>query len=99
MLDNETTNINLPPEGDMYVTKAMEEINIDRERWKNRRHMAWLSLVSMIVLTTLIIFLPESLLPVAKVAVVSDFITWYYFACTGVIGAYMGVTTFAHVKK
>jgi uncharacterized membrane protein len=97
MRDNIILPNNIPD--DTYRTDAMEEINIDKKRWENRRKMAWLSLISMIAITLILIFLPESIITVSKLSVISEFVTWFYFACTGVIGAYMGVTTYAHMKK
>jgi hypothetical protein len=94
-------NIILPQETpqEAYKTEQMDDINIDKERWKNRRRMAWISLISMIFITFILIFMPESIITISKLNVISEFITWFYFACTGVIGAYMGVTTYAHMKK
>ncbi len=77
----------------------MEEIENDKLRWKNRRRMAWTSLISMISITFIMILAPEFIISIPKMQVISEFVTWFYFACTGIIGAYMGVTTYAHLKK
>jgi len=66
-------------------------------RWKNRRRMAWISLISMILVTYAILF--TNLCPESKLAIVGEVITWYYFASASVIGAYMGLTTWAHIKE
>ena len=65
-------------------------------RWKNRRRMAWTSLVSMIVFTAAILF--TDLVPIEKLKVLSEVITWYYLGCVSVVGAYMGFTTWAGKK-
>ena len=62
-------------------------------RWKNRRRMAWMSLISMILVTYLILF--TNLCPPERLKILSEVITWYYFASASVIGAYMGFTTWA----
>jgi uncharacterized integral membrane protein len=65
-----------------------------RLRWKNRRRMAWTSLISMIVITLLLFFaVPES-----RLTILSDVITWYYFIMGGIITAYMGFTTISSIK-
>ena len=65
-------------------------------RWTNRRRMAWTSLISMVLITALILFTP--LCPESRLKIVNEVITWYYFACASVIGAYMGFTTWAAKK-
>ena len=62
-------------------------------RWKNRRRMAWLSLISMIVVTVLILF--TEFVSIERLKVLSEVITWFYFCCASIIGAYMGFTTWA----
>jgi len=65
-------------------------------RWKNRRRMAWTSLLSMIVVTFLILF--TNAVSIEKLKVLSEVITWYYLGCVSVVGAYMGFTTWAGKK-
>lgn len=65
-------------------------------RWKNRRRMAWVSLLSMTAITYLILF--TNWVPKEKLEVLSEVITWYYFCSASVIGAYMGFTTWASKK-
>lgn len=77
-------------------TDTKTDPTIDKIRWQNRRRMAWTSLSSIIVFTGLIFF--TDLVPVEKLKVLTEVITWYYFSCATVIGAYMGFTTYASVK-
>jgi len=65
-------------------------------RWKNRRRMAWMSLISMILVTFGILF--TELVSVERLNVLGDVITWYYFSCASVVGMYMGATTWASIK-
>ena len=76
--------------------EKIDDIQLQRIRWKNRRRMAWISLLSMIVVTAILL---TSLIPESRVSVLSDVITWFYFSMASVIGFYMGATTWAAVKK
>lgn len=66
-------------------------------RWKNRRRMAWISLIAMITVTCLILF--TNLVSESRLQILSDVITWFYFSMSSVIGMYMGATTWASIKK
>lgn len=61
-------------------------------RWKNRRRMAWTSLIAMLVLMLLLLFGPIS---DEKLKILADPITWFFFSMASIIGAYMGFTTWA----
>ena len=79
-------------------TDKLEKINGNgngRVRWKNRRRMAWTSLISMLFITLCLLFAP---IDNERLKVVSEPITWFYFASASVIGAYMGFTTWASKK-
>jgi len=78
------------------LTETVESINAEKRRWQNRRRMAWLSLISMIAVTVIILF--TNLVSVERLKVLSEVITWYYFCSASVIGAYMGFTTWASKK-
>lgn len=81
----------------MEGENKLSDIEAERARWKNRRRMAWFSLISMIGITILILF--TDLVPVARLSILSEVITWFYFCCASVIGAYMGFTTWASKSK
>lgn len=65
-------------------------------RWKNRRRMAWVSLISMLVVTFFMLF--TDAISVEKLKVLGEVITWFYFCMSSIIGFYMGATTFAYLK-
>ena len=65
-------------------------------RWTNRRRMAWASLLSIIFFSFLIFF--TNLIPESRLAILQEPITWFYFCLSGVIGSYMGLTTWASIK-
>ena len=64
--------------------------------WKSRRKMAYISLFSMIGVTVILIFVP---LPETRLKIISEFITWFYFGCTGITGAYMGFKAMQKMQK
>ena len=61
------------------------------KRWRNRIRMAWVSLISMLVVTILAFFV----IPESRLVLLSDVITWFYFGMVSIIGSYMGFTTWA----
>lgn len=67
-----------------------------QKRWKNRRRMAWVSLLSMLVVTATILF--TDLVEIERLKILTEVITWFYFSCASIIGAYMGFTTWASRK-
>ena len=72
-------------------------VNIPEERrWKNRRRMAWLSLISMVLVTVVLLFAPIS---IERIKTLSETIEWYYLSMASIVGAYMGFTTWASKKK
>ena len=73
-----------------------EEITNGKVRWKNRRRMAWTSLIAILTVTLLMFFAP---IEVERLKIISEAITWFYFASASIIGAYMGFTTWSDKKK
>lgn len=73
-----------------------DNLEMQNKRWKNRRRMAWVSLISMVLITVLILF--TNLVPESRLKILSEVITWYYFASASIIGAYMGFTAYASKK-
>ena len=70
---------------------------VTRVRWRNRRKMAWTSLVSMLLITYLLFFTP--LCSDGRLKLLGGIVEWYYLASASIIGAYMGFTTWASRKK
>lgn len=65
------------------------------EQWVNRRRMAWLALISIIVITLLALFwISETRLTNA-----SDVLTWFFITMSSIVGAYMGLSTWASIYK
>lgn len=66
-----------------------EELQLDIRRWKNRRRMAYISLVSILVVTYLALFI----IPIDRLAALDEVITWFYLVMGSVVGAYVGFAT------
>lgn len=78
------------------LTKLEAEIKAGKVKWQNRRRMAWLSLISMVVMTCFILF--TNLASESRLVILNEVITWYYLTCASIVGAYMGFTTYASIK-
>lgn len=74
---------------------AAADIKMDKERWKTRRKMAWLSLWAIFTFAGLMMFA----VPVAKIDLLSDVFNAVVIACTTVVGAYVGSTTLAFISS
>lgn len=61
-------------------------------RWKHRRRMAYVSLVSIIAVTLILL---GPWVPVERVDKLSDLISWFYFSLASIVGAYMGFATWS----
>ena len=79
----------------MTDESTLEENGAGKVRWTNRRRMAWLALISIIVVTGLAFFV----LPIDRLDKLADVITWFYLSMASIVGAYMGLTTMEHLKK
>lgn len=82
---------------DVVKNDCSSDVETERSRWRSRRKMAWVSLVSMILVTVLILF--TKIVPETRLTILSDVITWFYFSCASIIGMYMGATTWAAFSK
>lgn len=76
-------------------TKAKVEIDLDKERWKNRRRMAWLALWAMIGMTVaMFVWVPES-----KLEKLDEIVAWFMMAMASIVGAYIGISGWAQVSQ
>ena len=72
-----------------------QEHEMERNKWRGRRKMGWVALISILAVTALLLFAPIS---EERLKILSEPITWFYFSMASVIGAYMGFTTWASRK-
>lgn len=61
-------------------------------RWKHRRRMAYMALFSIFSVT---VYVLGPWLSDHRIEVLADIIDWFYFTMGSVIGAYMGLATWA----
>lgn len=76
-----------------YVQKRAE-VQLDKERWRNRRWMAWIALGSMIGMAAAVLFV----VPETKLDKLDEIIAWFMMAMASIIGTYLGTTTWAYVS-
>jgi len=56
--------------------------------------MAWIALLSILVVTGLMMFVVD----MERLDKLSDVVVWFYMSMATVIGAYMGASVYANVK-
>jgi len=69
--------------------------HVDRNLRVNRRRMAWVALLSCIVVMILTLFYVD----VERLKVLEVVITWFFFGMISIVGAYIGFTTVFDMKK
>ena len=94
----ETEKTEAEVKGHYTPEQIMANMKAEKLRWKNRRKMAWTSLIAIIAQTLLLLFAPPSLLSTEKIQVIKEPLTWAYMCESAVILAYMGFTTWAYMK-
>jgi hypothetical protein len=75
--------------------ERMLEIELREEKADAQKRMAWMSLFTMVVFTT-ILFSP--LVSDDRVTALADLLGLFYIAQTGVVAAYMGATAYMSTK-
>lgn len=89
-MSDEALKIDL--DGDGVVSKKEEEIY--ERKAKNRRRMAWLSLVALIASGfSLMFFVPES-----RLSQLNGILELYWLSLGGIVGAYVGMSAWASRK-
>jgi len=58
-------------------------------RWQNRRKMAWIALVSILIVTILAFFVVEE----SRLKLLGDVINMFYLSMASIVGAYVGFAT------
>ena len=67
----------------------MEDNKPPKSRWKNRRRMAWLSLISILIVTILAFFIVAE----SRLKLLGDVINMFYLTMASIVGAYVGFAT------
>ena len=71
-----------------------KEIEMYERRAKNRRRMAWLSLIAMIVTSFCIMFL----IPEERLSRIENMLDLYWVSLGGIVGAYVGISAWVNRK-
>lgn len=71
-----------------------EEFELNSKRWKNRRRMAWLSLMAILVVT----YYSMVKMDIERIEALSNVITWFYTIMGSIVCAYCGLATFDDIK-
>ena len=58
-------------------------------RWRNRRRMAWIALISMLVVTFICLFA----VPTERLTALDSIITFFYLTMSGIVMGYLGFAT------
>ena len=66
-----------------------ESIRFDRERWKNRRKLAYISLYAILFVMGVSLFV----VPEPKLNALADIISTFFFVMASIIGTYIGAAT------
>lgn len=82
----------IPPSAPLPIPEISEKDNTIR--WNSRRRMAWIALISMVIVTFLMLFVVDS----SKLSSLEIVISWFYMGCVSIVGSYMGFTTYAAIK-
>lgn len=78
------------PENDKpFEERLAQSSRINNLRWKNRRRMAWIALISMLIVTYWALFK----IPVERIEHLDDIITFFYLTMSGIIMGYLGFAT------
>lgn len=91
MSDIQSDQIDIDNDGNI----SPMEIDLTKNRFRNRRKMAWLAMVSMVSLTSILL---TDLISLERIKVVDNVFEMFYIAMASVVGAYMGFTTWASKK-
>ncbi len=70
----------------------MEDSNAtpnQKSRWQNRRKMAWIALMSILIVTILAFFVVEE----SRLKLLGDVINMFYLSMASIVGAYVGFAT------
>lgn len=73
-----------------------DEVTSDPKTWQNRRRMAYIALLAMVVATA---YMFSPYMDLDRIKALESVITWFYTVMASVIAAYMGFTTWAYIKK
>lgn len=75
---------------ELETTEKLLTLELNEKKAESQNKMAWISLISMLVFVA-ILFTP--LISIERVNALSDLFGLYFIAVSGILGAYMGFST------
>lgn len=82
-------------ENEVNLAKAIREFDIKKSKLSSQKRMAWFCL-ALIAIITFLLFTP--FVSDTRIDSLSDILGMFYIACSGVAGAYVGVTAWMSRK-
>lgn len=82
-------------EEEIERVKQIVEIRLNETKSLTQKRMAWTALFSMVIFT---LFLFSPFISDSRVSALADLLGLFYIAQAGVVGAYMGVTTWLSAR-
>lgn len=73
----------------------LQRVHESNYMWRNRRRMAWLAFISIIVMAGLCLFVVDP----SRLDKLETVITWFMMAMASIVGAYMGFSTYAGIAS
>jgi len=77
------------------VTYLLEKslLQLEAQRWRARRFMAWVSLAAILTFTASMLFFVKPTI----MASLTDVVTWFYLSTTSIIGVYIGSSALTYI--
>lgn len=78
-------------EKDLQISEQLIKLQIDNQKDQNQVRMAWVAMLSMLVITLLLFspFIPDS-----RILALRDLLDLFYVAQASVVGMFMGVKAY-----
>jgi uncharacterized membrane protein len=83
-------------EDDLVKSEKVMDITNKFEKFENQTRMSWVALLGILILT-FILFLP--FIDVARLTIISEFISMLYISLSGIVATYMGVSAWVYQKN
>lgn len=74
---------------DLETSNELLELELREEKAESQKKMAWVAIISMIIVTLIVM---NPIMSDSRVQALSDLLGLFYIAMAGIVGAYMGVT-------
>lgn len=68
-------------------------LQLEAERWRARRNMAWVSLAGIMLFTACMLFFVKPTI----MSALADVVTWFYLSTTSIIGVYIGSSAMTYI--